>query len=72
MLSVAECSRGFFHKGVPVVPTPDGVWHKDSHYRSQLIGGLHKLMIFIKEKLEDLLRYFFSEEMGGIRGTQTP
>ena len=27
-----------------------GVWHRDSHYWSQLIGGVHKLMIFVKEK----------------------
>ena len=40
------------------VPTPDGVWHKDSHYRSQLIGGVHKLMILIREKLEDVLLFF--------------
>ena len=42
-------------KGVGVVATPDGVWHRDSHYRSQLIGGVHKLMIFIRGNLEDFL-----------------
>ena len=44
------------YDGVGVVATPDGVWHRDSHYRSQPIGGVHKLMIFIKEKLEDCLQ----------------
>ena len=47
------------HKGVGVVATPDGVWHRDSHYRSQLIGGVHKLMILIKETLEDFVFEIF-------------
>ena len=33
----------------------EGLWYRDSHYRSQLIGGVHKLMIFIREKLEAFL-----------------
>jgi hypothetical protein len=28
----AACKRN--NKGAQVVPTPNGVWHKDSHYRS--------------------------------------
>ena len=39
----------FFDKGVGVVATPDGVWHKDSHYRSQLKGGVHELLILIRK-----------------------
>ena len=64
--------RYLCYKGVRVVPTPDGVWHKDSHYWRSFIGGVHKLMIFIREKSKDLLRNFFGEEIGGVRGTQTP
>ena len=30
------------------------------------------MMIFIREKLEDFLRNFFGEEIGGVRGTLTP
>ena len=45
------------NKGAWVVATPDGVWHRDSHYRSPLIGGLHKLIILIREKLEDVLQF---------------
>ena len=42
--------------GVVVVhTTPDGVWHKDSHYRGQLIGGVYKLQTFIREKLEEIV-----------------
>ena len=26
------------HKGLGAVATPDGVWHRDSHYRRNLIG----------------------------------
>ena len=48
------------HKGVGVVPAPDGVLHRDSHYRSQLIGGggLNKFMIFIRGKMEEISRIF--------------
>ena len=59
-------------KGARVVATPDGVWHKDSHYRSQLIGGVRKLMILIRDNLEEFLRNFIGEEIGGVRGTGTP
>ena len=45
-----------FHDFSDFVLKIDGVWHKDSHYRSQLIGGVHKLMILITEALEDLLQ----------------
>ena len=55
-----------------MVATPDGVWHKDSHYRRKFIGGVHKLQIFIREELEDCLRNVFGEEIGGVRGTRTP
>ena len=35
-------------------------------------GGVHKLQILLREQLEDFLRNFFGEEMGGVRGTQPP
>ena len=44
------CFQGkVFDKGAQVVATPDGVWHKDSHYRRKFIGGVHMLMISIME-----------------------
>ena len=60
------------YKGARVVPTPDGVWHKDSHYWRKFIGGVHKIQILIRENLEEFLRVFFGEEIGGVRGTGTP
>ena len=45
----------FWHKGAWVVVTPDGVWHRDSHYWRKFIG-VHKMMILIREELEDVLR----------------
>ena len=55
-----------------MVATTDGVWHRDSHYWRKFISGVHKIQILIREKLEELLRNFFGEEIGGIRGIQTP
>ena len=34
-------------------------------------GGVHKLMILLRDLPKDLLRKLFGEEMGGVRGTQT-
>ena len=34
--------------------------------------GVRKLMILIRETLEEFLRNFFGEEMGGVRGTPAP
>ena len=39
------------HKGVAVLPTPDGIWHRDSHYRSQLIGEGVQVAEFYKGKI---------------------
>ena len=36
------------------------------------IGGVHKLMILQRDFVDDFLTKFFGEEMGGVRGTQTP
>ena len=35
-------------------------------------GGVHKLMILLRDLPKEFLRKFFGEEMGGVRGTQTP
>ena len=56
-----------------MVPTPNGVWHRDSHYWRKFVGGeVHKLQILLRENLEEILRNFFGEEIGGVRGTRTP
>ena len=55
-----------------MVAIPDGVWHKDSHYWRTAMGGVHKLMISIKEKLEEILRNFFGEEIRGGQGDPDP
>ena len=39
--------------------TPNGVLHRDSHYWRKFIGGVHKIQILIREKLEDFLRNFW-------------
>ena len=60
------------NKEARVVPTPDGVWHKDSHYRRKFMGGGAQVDDFNKGKLEEFLRNFFGEEIGGVRCTLTP
>ena len=46
----------FFDEGVGVVATPDGVWHRDSHYWRKFMGGVHKIQMSIRERLDDFLR----------------
>ena len=36
------------------------------------IGGVHKIQILIRDLLKEILQKIFGEEMGGVRGTQTP
>ena len=60
------------NKGVGVVPTPDGVWHRDCHYRIEFIGGIHKIQIVIRELLEELLRNFNGEENKGSGAFRPP
>ena len=55
-----------------MVVTPDGVWHKDSHYWRKFVGGVHKLIVVIREKLEECLRNFFGEDTGGGQGPRGP
>ena len=35
-------------------------------------GEVHRIQVLIRELFENTLRNFFGEEMGGVRGTQTP
>ena len=52
--------------------TPHGVLPRDSHEISPTIGGVHKLMILLRDLVKERLQNIFGEEMGGVRGTQTP
>ena len=36
------------------------------------LGGVHKIQILIRDLLKEFLQKIFGEEMGGVRGTQTP
>ena len=47
------------------LPPLIGVWHRDSHYWRKIIGGVHKILILSRDLLEELLRNFFGEEIGG-------
>ena len=54
-----EDGAGYFDgegdKGVAVLPTPDGVWHRDSHYWRKFIGGAHKKLLKIQIFIRNLL-----------------
>ena len=55
------------------IPTPDGVWHRDSHYWRKYIGwGTQDTDFNIRELLEEFLQNFFGEEIVRVRATQTP
>ena len=60
------------HEGAWVAVTPHGVLPRDSHEISPTIGGVHKLMILLRDLVKENLQNIFGEEMGGVRGTQTP
>ena len=51
--------------------TPHGVVLRDYHEISPTIGGVHKLMILLRDLLKEDLQNIFGEAMGG-RGTPTP
>ena len=44
----------------------------DSHYWRKLIGGVHNTQILMRELLEECLRNFFGEEIGGGSGALRP
>ena len=61
-------------EGAGVAVTPHGVLPRDSHeIAPHHSGGVHKLMILLRDLLkEQLQKNIFGEGMGGVRGTQTP
>ena len=61
-----------YNEGAWVAVTPHGVLPRDSHEISPTIGGVHKLMILLRDVLNEKLQKTFGEEIGGARGTQTP
>ena len=60
------------NKGVGVVATHDGVWHKDSHYRRKSIEGGTQVDDFIMGIIGRFFTKIFGEDFGGVRGTPTP
>ena len=52
--------------------TLHGVLPRDSHEISPTIGGVHKLMILLRDLAKETLQNIFGEEMGGVTGNQTP
>ena len=50
-----------------------GVSPRDSHEISPAMGGgVHKLMLSLRDLSKETLQKVFGEEIGGVRGTQTP
>ena len=52
--------------------TPHGVLPRDSHEISPTIGGVHKLMILLRDLFEEKIQKIFCEEMGGSGGPRSP
>ena len=44
-----------------------GVSPRDSHEISRTIGGVHKLMISLRDLVKEKIRKIIGEEMGGVR-----
>ena len=56
-----------------VAVTPHGVLPRDSHEISPTIGGgVHKLMILLRDLAKENLQNTFGEEMGGSGGPRPP
>ena len=67
--------RGQFPKSSaspPSAVTPHGVLPRDSHEISPTIGGVHKLMILLRDLVKDNLQRIFGEEMGRGQGDPDP
>ena len=45
---------------------------RDSHEISPTIGGVHKLMILLRDWLRKHYKKSSAKKWGGVRGTQTP
>ena len=56
---------GGIDKGVAVLPTFDGVWHRDSHYWRKFVGGVPNIQISTRDLLKDLLRKSSAKISGG-------
>ena len=52
--------------------TPHGVSPRDSHEISPTIGGVHKLMVLLRDLVKEKYKKIFGEEMGRVRGIPTP
>ena len=60
------------HKSLGVVATPHGVLPRDSHQVVSTLGGGTQDTDFNKGFTKGIFTRIFGEEMGGVRGTQTP
>ena len=49
-----------------------GVSPRDSHEISPIIGGVHKLMILLRDLVEEIVQKIFGEEMEGGQGDPDP
>ena len=67
-MALYEAVKGYAFVAV----TPHGVSPRDSHEFSPTIGGVHKLMILLRDLLKEQIQKIFGKDMGGVRGTQTP
>ena len=67
-----EDNRAEFRKSLQFSSKSHGVVTSYDPKPYLFVGGVHKIQILIRELLEDFLRNFFGEEMGGVRGTQAP
>ena len=66
------CVYVFLIRGPGWSPPPMGFYIGILIKTSPPKGGVHKLVILLRDLPKEFLRKFFGEEMGGVRGTQTP
>ena len=55
-----------------MVATPDGVWHRDSHYWRKFIGEGTQDTDFDKGFTIRIFMEIFGEDFGRVRGTAIP
>ena len=55
----------FFDKRAGVVAIPDGVWHRDSHYRGKFIGGGTQDTHLNKGRIGKIVTKFLRRRNGG-------
>ena len=61
-----------YDEGAGVAVTPHGFLPRDSHEISPTIGGVHKLMILLRDLVKEQMQQIFGEEMGGSGGPRPP